>query len=125
MEGLSKFIYGDMEEALETIRKIDAKKDADLERLREENKRLREEHYKDEELQKLQDKIKDLSNRALLFMSEKEKEAEKAFRKEHYEKCKNGNHYIYDLRGSGIGTGIYITCPKCGERKDITDVESW
>lgn len=125
MSTLHKLVYGDMEKVLEAIKKIDEKKDADLERLREENRKLREEYDKDEEVQKLKAEIDDLCKRSLLIMCENEKVAEKAFRDEHYKKCKNGNRYIYELTGTGLGTSVVITCPVCGEKKEVTDTSTW
>ena len=125
MDNLNMFIYGDMEKALDTVRKIDAKKDADLERLREENRKLREEYNKDAEIKELLERIGYLKSHSLHVMSDKEMEADKAFRDEHYKKCKNGHHYIYELTGSGLGVGIDVVCPVCGEKKDITDTSNW
>ena len=87
---------------------------------------------KDEEIQKLKNEVKYIRRHSLLQMSDKEVQAEKAFREEHYKKCAlplnskiKGNTYIYTLTGTGLGTGIEIQCPICGEKKDITDIDSW
>lgn len=87
---------------------------------------------KDEEIQKLKNEIKYLRKHSLQQLSDKELAAELAFRNKHYEECARplhskfyGNTYIYELSGTGIGTGIKITCPICGKSEDITDTESW
>ena len=66
------------------------------------------------------------------FNSQKEKEAYENFWNEHNEK-----HYGTKLRkiglgdlilypyGSGIGCGLTVECPKCHEKKDITDYTCW
>ena len=61
----------------------------------------------------------------LHLMSDAEYKLNQVFRQKHYEKCGNGNHFIYDLYGTGIGETIKVTCPKCGETMDITDTYSW
>lgn len=87
---------------------------------------------KDEEIRKYRDEAEDARRHSLISMSDKEMEANKAFRKKHYESCAKpmhskavGNTYIYEITGTGIGTIIKITCPLCGESEDITDTDSW
>lgn len=60
-------------------------------------------------------------------MSDKEAKSYNEFLERHYKVsgCKNANHYIFDLTGTGIGVAIKVTCPVCGETKDITDFDSW
>lgn len=83
------------------------------------------EFRKDEEMQQLEDELKRTKSLSLHLMSEKERKDEQDFRHTHYERCGNGNDYVYELIGTGIGTVIYITCPVCGEQKDITDIGDW
>lgn len=47
------------------------------------------------------------------------------FRNKHYKKCNNGHDYIVRLKSSGIGESIEVTCPRCGETKNITDISKW
>lgn len=91
-----------------------------------------EEYNKDSEIQKYKNIVDELYSRSLLFMSDKEAEAERDFRSRHYKKCAlplkskaAGNTYIYELTGTGLGTCIKITCPICGQSEDITDIDSW
>jgi hypothetical protein len=88
-------------------------------------RRKYEEFRKDEEIQRLEAEIARLHRLSLHRLSEKERKDEQDFRHTHYERCGNGNDYVYELIGTGIGTVIYITCPVCGERKDITDIGDW
>lgn len=80
---------------------------------------------KDQEIQELETQVAALRHRSLHVMSEAEYNLAENFRHYHYEKCKNGSTFQYELSGTGIGTIISIICPVCGERKDITDIESW
>ena len=84
---------------------------------------------KDEEIVHLDAKIKELSRNSLLMLSGTERESIDAFKDEHYQRHKgdrrSGSSYIYKLTGTGVGTCIEITCPLCGETKDVTDISSW
>lgn len=62
---------------------------------------------------------------SLANLSKKEYDAEKTFRDKHYKSCSNGNHYVYDLFGTGFGLIVKIKCPVCGAEEDITDIDSW
>lgn len=91
-----------------------------------------DEWNKEEEIQRYKNKAEYERSHSLLTLSDKEKEAERSFRKKHYELCAKplhsklaGNTYIYELTGTGFGTIIKISCPICGESEDITDEESW
>lgn len=91
----------------------------------EKYKKKLEEYNKDEEIKKRDEKIAYLREHSLFEMTDDELAADKAFRAKHYKKCKNGNSYLYELTGNGIGICIGITCPVCKETKDITDVKGW
>ena len=87
---------------------------------------------KDEEIQKYKAAAEDARHHSLLQLSDNEVKAIKDFRDKHYKKCAEplhnkaaGNTYIYELTGTGLGTCIKITCPICGETKDITDTDNW
>jgi predicted house-cleaning noncanonical NTP pyrophosphatase (MazG superfamily) len=92
-----------------------------------------EEWKKDDEIQKLNNRINWIYNHALLTnLSDKELDALDAFRKKHYDICcgngtikSKGNHWIYDIGGCGFGHIIKITCPECGETEDVTDIDNW
>lgn len=87
-----------------------------------------QEYDRDKEIQSLKETIDRLHNHSLLQLSDKELEANRAFRYEHYTRHGGGkalSTYIYTLTGTGIGTVITVKCPVCGEEKDITDIESW
>lgn len=110
-------------ECLEEMKEIGESQQNTIEYLRE---KLRT-YDKDEEISKRDKTIESLYRRSICVMSDTETKADKAFRTKHWKEtgCKNGNHYIYDLVGTGLGTGIIITCPVCGESEDITDSSGW
>lgn len=80
---------------------------------------------KDVEIKAKDDEIRSIQQRSISVLSPVEYERDKEFRERHYQICKNGSHFIYDLQGTGIGTVVKIKCPICGIEKDITDAESW
>ena len=75
---------------------------------------------KDEEIQRAVEMTEYCHTHSLCQMSDNEKKAKRAFRDSHYNSCKNGSKYLYELTGTGIGTAITIKCPVCGEEKDIS-----
>ena len=87
---------------------------------------------KDEEIQTLQNRLKQSYRNSLCMLSDKEKDSLRAFRDKHYEMCcgngkykSKGNTWIYTISGTGIGHIIKITCPECGQTEDVTDIDSW
>ena len=109
------------EKAIEDI--VDYVNDCEKQKEYFENKL--KEYNKDEEIEKKNKTIENLYSHSLIQLSDKELLEVKEFRKIHYEKCKNGNDFIYELIGTGLGTCIKIKCPKCKKEKDITDTENW
>ena len=72
-----------------------------------------------------EDEIQSIRQRAITVLSPLEYEHCKAFREHHYQTCKNGSRFIYDLQGTGIGTITKIKCPGCCGEEDLTDVDCW
>lgn len=92
------------------------------------NKALRStlsKYDKDAGIKAKEDEIRSIHQRAITVLSPKEYEQDKAFREQHYQSCKNGSRFIYDLQGTGIGTIVKIKCPVCDAEEDITDMDSW
>lgn len=86
-----------------------------------------ENYDKDEEIKERDERIRSLHEHALVILSDKELMAAKAFIERHWKNsgCLNPNSYSYRITGSGIGHEIIITCPRCGESKNITDYSDW
>lgn len=92
------------------------------------NNRLRErlaEYNKDDEIIKLKEENDRIRRNAIDILSDDEAESAKKFRNIHWNKCKNGNIFQYELIGTGFSTVVKIKCPKCGEELDITDYGCW
>lgn len=77
------------------------------------------------EIRAKEEEIKSIRQRAITVLSPVEFEHDKEFRDRHYQSCKNGGHFIYDIAGTGFGTIVKVKCPVCGLEEDITDVNSW
>lgn len=110
-------------ECLEEMREINESQQSTIEYLRE---KLRT-YDKEKEIAERDKEISRFRNHSICVMSDKEMDADVRFRTKHWKNtgCKNGNHYIYDLVGAGLGVDITIICPVCGERENITDISSW
>lgn len=105
------------EECLEEMREINESQQKAIESLRTYNK--------EEEIAKRDKIIHNLYRHSLHMMSDKELAAMEAFHTKHYDRCNNGNHYIYDMFSTGVGIIMKIICPVCGESENITDIDSW
>lgn len=79
---------------------------------------------KDEEIEKRDAKIHKLRHNSIYVMSDKEKERLEAFREKHGKSC-HENRVIWNIRETGVGDVIKISCHVCGEEENITDSESW
>ena len=86
-----------------------------------------ENYDKDEEIKERDERIRSLYEHSLVMLSDKELTAAKAFIERHWKDtgCLNPNSYSYRITGTGIGHEIIITCPRCGESKNITDYTDW
>lgn len=96
--------------------------------LMRDNKALRatlNKYNKDVEIKAKDDEIRSIQQRSISVLSPVEYERDKEFRERHYQICKNGSHFIYDLQGTGIGTVVKIRCLVCGVEEDITDTSCW
>lgn len=97
-------------------------------RLINENAELRkklQEWSKDKEIQKAEDKVRDVRRRSLLVLSDIEMDELVKFRESHRQSCKNLCHYEYDIDAVMFGSIIKVKCPACGEQEDITDTSIW
>lgn len=115
---------------LTDIKKLLSRIQENFDSLEEENRSLRnriKSYNQEKEIKEREETIKNLQTHALYILSDKEWKDYNAFREKHYKVsgCKNPNHYIFDLIGTEIGVVIKVTCPVCGETKDITDFKDW
>lgn len=86
-----------------------------------------DEYSKDKEINELNERIHSLYKHSLVVLSDKELTDAEASINRHWKDtgCLNPNSYSYRITGSGIGHEIIITCPRCGESKNITDYNEW
>lgn len=86
-----------------------------------------EKYDKDKEIEERDEHIRSLRDHALVILSDNELADAIAFIERHWKDtgCLNPNSYSYRITGSGLGHEIIITCPRCGESKNITDYSNW
>ena len=91
-----------------------------------------EEWNKDQEIEKYKKQAEDIRIHSLQYLTDNELKEIESFKKNHYARCAaplqnkaKGDTYIYTITNTGLGAIIQITCPLCGETKDITDTDSW
>lgn len=65
-------------------------------------------------------KFKDVVARSVYVLKGMEYDRSIIFRILHREKCKNRNHYIYDITNSIEGSIVKMKCPVCGEEICLT-----
>lgn len=82
-----------------------------------------DEWNKDDEIQKLKRQIEDMRRKSVHIRSEKEMNDETEYLSQHRSKCSGDMQYLF--KGNGIGTWYTLTCEKCGEVKEIDDMDNW
>ena len=88
-----------------------------LEVLEQENKSLKDELAKDNEIKRLNEEIKKLKTEKSFRLPENYKEKVKKVLKEHNPSCENTESYRYEtymFTPTEIGTIFSYKCPKCG-----------
>ena len=96
----------------------------DKEVYREDYINARQEVYKDEVVERLNEELERYRENSLQVLSDKEMSQFKEFKHNHYKSCGTSDVYVL-LSPTGIGTDIKLKCPKCGDESDITDINHW
>lgn len=125
------------EECLEMIRKNTVLMEARVKSLEEENMVLKEEHYKDEELRKMKERLEKMQQDYFrgFPISEKEQESIRMWCKEHEEKKHglktsrqrmkaagvSGGRYTYEFIPTSLGVSGSIKCD-CGESFEFQEI---
>ena len=84
----------------------------------------KQEVYKDEVVERLNEELERYRKNSLQVLSDKEMLQFKEFKHSHYKSCGTSDTWVL-LSPTGIGTAIKLKCPKCGEELDITDCDHW
>lgn len=99
------------------------------EKLNKEREALRETlnaYNEEDEVRKRDERIRELQERSLYIFSEEESRNDKEFRKAHWHSCKNSGIFDYRITGTEVDTFIAVSCPFCGESKDlVVDLGNW
>lgn len=76
-------------------------------------------------ISELKEELQSIRKHSLLILTDYQTQADRKFRDNHYNSCSNGNRYLYEITGHGLGVCLEITCPVCGKSEDITDSSTW
>ena len=106
--GKYTYVY-DLEDCLNSIRVRNKDNEDRIERLQEENKKLKEEHYKDDELSRLKSELETFKKNYYngFPISEKEREKIKEWKDKHEEKVHNVGSLEDRLKYKGAIGGVY------------------
>ena len=85
---------------------------------------VKQEIYKDEVVERLNEELERYRNNSLQVLSDKEMLQFKEFKHSHYKSCGTSDVWVL-LSPTGIGTAIKLKCPKCLAELDITDCDHW
>lgn len=137
MSTINDLIYGDVNKALETIRKANEKKDETIEYQRETIRKLKEEYSKDEEIQKLQAEL-DAAKESIRYgfpITKEQQEAIEAWKRKHEEEVHGlktlddrlraggacGGSYSYHFQPCSLGVSGVIRC-HCGAEFEFQEI---
>ena len=84
----------------------------------------KQETYKDEVVERLNEELERYRYNSLQVLSDKEMLQFKEFKHSHYKSCGTSDVWVL-LSPTGIGTAIKLKCPKCLAELDITDCDHW
>lgn len=74
----------------------------------------------------LKEKISELYKNSLYMLSDEDRRKSHEFWDEHRKTCPGKGRYMeWAVWGTGIGSCIEYRCKHCGEKIDLTDVDSW
>ena len=96
----------------------------DKENYRKDYINAKQEIYKDEVVERLNEELERYRNNSLQVLSDKEMLQFKEFKHSHYKSCGTSDVWVL-LSPTGIGTAIKLKCPKCLAELDITDCDHW
>lgn len=124
-------LYGSFDECVNRLKQLDDLHQIRIKHLEDENKKLRDEHYKDSEIQKLQENLTKLkANYYRGFpITEKEMDAIHKWQKNHNEECHNSNEFggcgggqfEYVFLPTGLGTSGVVRC-SCGAEFEFQEI---
>ena len=113
-----------IEDTLDLLKKQIDLLQKDKEDYRKDYINARDEVYKDEVVERLNKELERYRENSLQVLSDKEISQFREFKYSHYKTCGTSDVWVL-LSPTGIGTGITLKCPKCGEELDITDINHW
>lgn len=83
--------------------------------------KVKDEKFKDEELERLREELDFYKRNSLVTLSDKQMKRANEFIHEHYKKCDTGHRsFVYTITPTNVITVVELKCPVCGEVIDLT-----
>lgn len=109
----------------DTLKELEALIDLlqeDKEDYRQAYLKVKDEKFKDEELERLREELDFYKRNSLVTLSDKQKERANEFIHEHYKKCETGHRsFVYTVTPTNVITIVELRCPVCGEIIDVSN----
>lgn len=77
---------------------------------------VKDEKFKDEELERLREELDFYKRNSLVTLSDEQMKRANEFIHEHYKKCETGHRsFVYTVTPTNVITIVELRCPVCGE----------
>lgn len=109
----------------DTLKELEALIDLlqeDKEDYRQAYLKVKDEKFKDEELERLREELEFYKRNSLVTLSDAQRERANNFIHEHYKKCDTGHRsFVYTVTPTNVITIVELRCPVCGEIIDVSN----
>lgn len=103
----------------ETLKELETQIDIlqeDKEDYRQAYLEVKDEKFKDEELERLREELDFYKRNSLVTLSDEQMKRANEFMHEHYKKCDTGyRSFVYTITPTNVITIVELRCPVCGE----------
>lgn len=84
--------------------------------------KVKDEKFKDEELERLREELDFYKRNSLVTLSDEQMKRANKFIHEHYKKCDTGHKsFVYTVTPTNVITVVELRCPICGEIIDVSN----
>lgn len=109
----------------DTLKELEALIDIlqeDKEDYRQAYLKVKDEKFKDEELERLREELDFYKRNSLVTLSDEQMKRANEFIHEHYKKCETGHRsFVYTVTPTNVITIVELRCPVCGEIIDVSN----
>lgn len=112
----------DIKETLQELEDLIDILQEDKEDYRKAYLKVKDEKFKDEELERLKEELEFYKKNSLVVLSDAQRERATEFQREHYKKCETGHRsFVYTVTPTNVITIVELRCPVCGEIIDVSN----